>query len=138
MLNIISQAPVNMQCSLGLYTHGMSIGARFRQLRQSNQLTQDAIGSLCEVSKGMVSQWESDDGIPSSERIMLLRKRLHFSVDWLLTGEGEMVDGLYVQDEKLKRALQLLQELPDYAVDQAVKDIASITELVKKASGTHG
>jgi transcriptional regulator with XRE-family HTH domain len=58
--------------------------------------------------------------------------------EWLAMEQGEMVDGLYVQDEKLKRALQLLQGLPDYAVDQAVKDIDSLAELVKKASGTHG
>lgn len=58
--------------------------------------------------------------------------------EWLAMEQGEMVDGLYVHDEKLKRALVLLQELPDYAVDQAVKDIASITELVKKASSGNG
>lgn len=58
--------------------------------------------------------------------------------EWLAMEEGEMVDGLYVHDEKLKRALQLLQELPDYAVDQVVKDIAATTELLKKASGSNG
>lgn len=37
----------------------------------------------------MVSQWESDTSIPTTQRLLLLRKRVKFSIDWVLTGEDE-------------------------------------------------
>lgn len=66
----------------------MSIGARLRQLRLANGLTQDQIGEICGVTKGMVSQWESDTVTPPTERLVALRGRLTFSLDWLMADAG--------------------------------------------------
>jgi transcriptional regulator with XRE-family HTH domain len=86
MLNKYSQAPLNHHGLRHLYHARMSVGARIRQLRNSLGLSGERFGELMGVSKGMVSQWESDDGIPSTERLMLLRKHVDFSLDWLLFG----------------------------------------------------
>jgi len=59
-----------------------------RQLRKENELSQEKFGDLCGVSKGMVSQWESDLVTPPVDRIILLRRHINFSTDWLLFGEN--------------------------------------------------
>jgi transcriptional regulator with XRE-family HTH domain len=115
----------------------MSIGARFRQLRQANSLTQEQIGEHCGVSKGMVSQWESDAGIPAAERLLALRQHVKFSIDWLLTGEGDMKPGgagIFITDRKLVTALQLMEPLPEYGKDAAIKNLTEISELIDQAT----
>lgn len=86
MVNTDSQALLNHQGLADLYHVCMSVGARIRQLRNRLGLSGEKFGELMGVSKGMVSQWESDDGIPSTERLMLLREHVDFSFDWLLFG----------------------------------------------------
>lgn len=54
--------------------------------------------------------------------------------EWLAMEDGEMVDGLYVHDERLKHALKIMQELPEYAVDDAIKDLDQMAQLIKKAT----
>lgn len=60
MLNIGSQEVLNRNCLAALYDLTMSIGARIRQLRQANGLSGEKFGDLCGVTKGLISQWESD------------------------------------------------------------------------------
>ena len=43
----------------------MTIGAKIRDLRQKNNLTQKELGDRCELSKGFISQLESDQTSPS-------------------------------------------------------------------------
>lgn len=69
------------------YTQTMSIGARVRQLRKKNKLSQEKLGELCGVTKGMVSQWESGTSTPPIDRLIELSKHVYFSFDWMLKGE---------------------------------------------------
>lgn len=123
----------------------MTIGARFRQLRNSQEMTQDQIGEICEVTKSMVSQWESDTVVPSTDRLMMLKKKISYSIDWLLTGEGEMSGhGYFVSHPKLIAAVKVMEPLPEYGKDSAIKDLNEIAKLISQAkdggenNGTHG
>ena len=91
-LNDECQATLNPPGLGVLYLMGMSIGARIRQLRQSNGLTQEKFGELCEVTKGMVSQWESDSTIPPTDRLLKLRQHLVFSIDELLLDNNPQLE----------------------------------------------
>lgn len=75
--------------SESLYTAGMStIGARLLILRNRFHLTQEELGELCTVTKASVSLWESDGGKIPTDRVLQLRQKLNFSIDWLLHGDG--------------------------------------------------
>mgnify|MGYP003517520855 CR=1 FL=1 len=65
------------------------MGTRIRQLRKLHQLTQAQLGEMCNASKSAVSQWESDQTLPTLANILSLHEQLKFSLDWLLTGEGD-------------------------------------------------
>lgn len=131
MLNIISQAPLNHRCLIALYSGQMTIGARLRQLRIRNKLSGEKFGELCGVTKGMVSQWESDLITPPTDRLIELRKHLKFSFDELLQ-PADLVT-YSTSDPKLVSILHALEPRPEYVKDAAVKAILSNCELDDRA-----
>jgi len=119
----------------------MSIGARFRQLRQHLGLSGEEIGDICGVTKGMVSQWESDTVTPPVDRLLALSTKHDFSIDWVLRGKGAMIPaGVYVSDPKILAACRLMEPLSEYGKDQAVKSVAQVAELIThpQDNGTDG
>lgn len=128
-LNLRSQAPLNPCALVRLYHVGMSIGARFRQLRLHLELTGEEIGAICGVTKGMVSQWESDDGVPTTERLLALANVHPYSIDWLLTGHGEMDQALHLSEplHKLITRVATMTEREQYRVIRMVEAFADDT-----------
>lgn len=123
MLNTQSQAPLNQICLALLYAGPMSIGTRLRQLRKANNLSGDKFGELCGVTKGMVSQWETGDTTPPTDRLLELHKHLEFSFDWLLNGEGEDDATTYTtSDPALVEILKALEPRGDYGAAPLSKD----------------
>ena len=68
----------------------MSIGGRFRQVRQHLGLSGARMGERMGVTKGMVSQWESDQTTVPTDRLVALAKEERISLDWLLLNKGTM------------------------------------------------
>lgn len=104
LLNTECQVPLNPFCSASLYTTEMSIGSRVRQIRQQMGLSQERFGEICGVTKGMVSQWESNIVTPPIDRMVELHKHFDFSYDWLINGKmtiaTEIEQGLGVQERR--------------------------------------
>ncbi|SFW27092.1 helix-turn-helix domain-containing protein [Nitrosovibrio sp. Nv17] len=73
----------------------MSMGSRIIQLRRRYKFSQSRLGELCGVTKAAVSQWETGASTPELKKLLMIRSRLDFSLDWLMTGEGEMMNGVY-------------------------------------------
>ena len=143
-LNNKSQLSLNPLCFMPLYHRGMSIGGRFRRLRQHLDLSGDQIGEICGVSKSMVSQWESDSTTPPTERLVALAEKYDFSMDWLLRNKGPMFAvGMYVTDRKIMAAVTAMEPLPAYGKDQVVKSVVEVAQLIAaataaKPNGTDG
>lgn len=119
-----------------LYSYEMTIGARLRQLRISWGLTQDKLGELCDVSKGMVSQWELNIVTPPTDRLIELRKHHNFSYDWLLNGETVYS----TTDPKIIAVAKVMEPAAEYEKDNYVQVVLTNAELAKraKANGTNG
>jgi transcriptional regulator with XRE-family HTH domain len=66
------------------------MGPRLIQLRRRYKLNQSKLGELCGVTKAAVSQWETGISTPEIKKLIELRSELIFSLDWLITGEGEL------------------------------------------------
>lgn len=131
MLNIISQVQLNHAICSALYrSHMETLGARLRKLRLHHHLNQDQFGDLCGVTKGAVSQWESDLTVPDMPNLLQLTQKLSFSLDWLLIGLGTMNHGL---DPTRQKLLQVAQTLPDYAVVRLTEEGNSYAQLIEQA-----
>lgn len=68
------------------------MGPRLIQLRQRYKLNQSELGKLCGVTKAAISQWETGVSMPEVRKLIELRSKLAFSLDWLITGEEGVID----------------------------------------------
>lgn len=112
----------------------MNLGERVAKARKHAKLTQPA---LAEKLNGLMTQQNISllerGAIKGTEYIVQIAMACDVRPEWLATGQGEMTDGLYVKNEKIKRAVLLMQELPDYALDEAIKGLDSVSKLSKMA-----
>ena len=68
----------------------MTIGKRIAALRRENNLKQDDLAQMLEVSPQAVSKWENDQTCPDISLLPKLAKILGVSVDELLSGKQEL------------------------------------------------
>ena len=70
----------------------MSFGENLRQVRTERHMTQEELAEKLGVSRQAVSKWESDQGYPETEKLVILSRALGISLDYLFndeTGEFE-------------------------------------------------
>ena len=67
-----------------------SSGERVIMFRKDKKLSQQELADAIGVSRGYIGDIERNRSEPSSNFLTLLASKLGVSVDWLLTGEGDM------------------------------------------------
>ncbi|MDP3322662.1 MAG: helix-turn-helix transcriptional regulator [Hydrogenophaga sp.] len=110
----------------------MTFGERLKIARQHAMLSQVALADKVQISQANISKLEIGEA-NGSEYTVQFAMACSVRPEWLATGQGEMTDGLYVEDVRIKKAVLLMQELPDYALDEAIKGLDSVSKLSKMA-----
>ena len=107
------------------------IADRLKLWRKSvMEMTQEQFGLLCDVTKSMVSQWESDTVVPSTDCLLKLKSRLEFSVDWVLS--GTICDYADVARPAIRTLLKVAEPLSDDAVAALTRVGDSYAELLER------
>lgn len=65
----------------------MKLSEKITELRKANGMTQEDLAYLCNVSRQSISKWEADIALPETEKLLLLGKLFHVSMDVLLKDE---------------------------------------------------
>ena len=65
----------------------MKLSEKIALLRKLNDMTQEELAALCNVSRQSVSKWEADIAQPETEKLLLLGEIFHISIDVLLKDE---------------------------------------------------
>ena len=65
------------------------IGMRIRKLRQDNNMTQDQLAAIMEISRSTLYRYESSQNLPDSDIIIRLAMVLHTTTDYLLGLDDE-------------------------------------------------
>lgn len=68
----------------------MSFGENLRLIRKERRITQEQLAEMLEVSRQAVSKWESEDGYPETEKLILLSKKLNVSIDYLVNEQSNI------------------------------------------------
>lgn len=68
----------------------MKLSEKIVELRKMNGMTQEELASLCHVSRQSISKWEADIALPETEKLLILGKTFHVSMDTLLKDELEL------------------------------------------------
>lgn len=62
----------------------MSFGENLRNVRKQRNITQEELAEILGVSRQAISKWESDNGYPETEKLLIISKTLNVSLDYLL------------------------------------------------------
>ena len=62
----------------------MKLSEKIAALRKANGMTQEDLASICDVSRQSISKWEADIVLPEIDKLLVLGKTFHVSMDVLL------------------------------------------------------
>ena len=65
----------------------MKLSEKITALRKSNNMTQEELADMCNVSRQSISKWEADIALPELEKLLMLSEIFHVSTDVLLKDE---------------------------------------------------
>lgn len=67
----------------------MNFGERLYELRTKQNMSQEQLAELLDVSRQSVSKWENDKGFPEMSRILFMSDYFQISLDYLMRGMDE-------------------------------------------------
>ncbi|WP_156627586.1 helix-turn-helix domain-containing protein [Clostridium tertium] len=62
-------------------------------------MSQEQLAEMLDVSRQAVSKWESGNGYPETEKLILISKALNVSIDYLLLDEVNLEDNIKDEDK---------------------------------------
>lgn len=65
----------------------MTLGEKIKEQRTAHGLSQETLAEAMGVSRQAVTKWEADQSAPSSEKLILLAKLFHISLDEMIGNE---------------------------------------------------
>jgi len=94
---------------------------------------QSVMGKMFGVSQEAARKWLSGEGMPQLTKCIEICNKANISIDWLLTGKGSMLIVGYNLSNEMTAHLQVMQQLPDYARTEVIRDAIKTAELITKA-----
>lgn len=121
----------------------MNYGERLKAAREHADLDQYELAEAVGIKQPSVSYLESSPKATGSQYTVQFARACKVSPDWLADEIGEMVPATYqTTDPKIIAVARVMEPMPEYAKDAAVKDVAEVAELVTRArqdgNGTTG
>jgi transcriptional regulator with XRE-family HTH domain len=87
-----------------------TVGQRVKEVRKYLKMSQDGLAKAMDVTQSAISRAE-DQGSVSNELAEYMRKTHKVNLNWLFTGEGEMIEKPQAEEIKaLKEDVRRLKE----------------------------
>ena len=80
----------------------MKISQLLKDIRQQNQLTQEALAERLKVSRSAIARWESEKGIPDIGNLIAISREFDISLDTLIKEDGRL-EKKVIEDSKAKK-----------------------------------
>lgn len=113
----------------------MKLSEKIIELRRENGMTQEALASICNVSRQSVSKWEADIALPETETLLMLGKTFHVSMDVLLKDEltlSEVKEAHSCGGNAIHGKKQELYEgvlIKESVVDDSIIDLMNVNKI---------
>ena len=91
----------------------MSVGSRIKDLRKSQNLTQQAFADRLGIQRGAIANYELERNVPIDAVISLICREFNVREAWLRTGEGKMLDAKPRAEELGELVRKLLADRPE-------------------------
>lgn len=89
LLCVILYLTTIFTCAI-LFTGGINVKDRIKQIRKSKSMTQTEFGNVLHLSCSAVNGYEKGTRNPSASIIASICEKFHVREEWLRTGEGPM------------------------------------------------
>lgn len=113
----------------------ISIGERIKSRRKELNITQVQIREATGISSGNMSGIESGKSLPSASALIELSKVLNCSIDWMLTGNSPISEGIILSNIE-EDLLTGFRELPEDDKDELIGILKMKLRKVQRARGT--
>lgn len=92
----------------------MTLGEKITALRKDRNYSQEDLADILKVSRQAISKWENDSAIPDIEKIVILARLFHCSVDYLLFNK---------ESEALLEEKKPIKDSFDFSIFNLIKTI---------------
>lgn len=107
------------------------IGNRFSEFRNKLNISQQDVADVVELSRPYITQVENSKANPSFKLLYQLRMKYNLSIDWLLSGQGEMiVSENSITDEMTEEHYELIKRLLQLESRKQSKLIGGFLEII--------
>jgi transcriptional regulator with XRE-family HTH domain len=99
------------------------LNKQIKKVRKSKNLSITEFAKIIEGSTGFICEVENGKRMPGSRFLIALIEKFNISIDWVLTGEGEMfITKKEIIDEssleiKYRKLFNIIHTLPEESVD---------------------
>lgn len=113
----------------------MNLSERIVLARTHAKLTQRQLADLSGVTQQSISLLEKGKQKQTTE-IVSIAVACGVRSEWLALEQGEMVSGLHIEDERIKRGVQILEQLKaEYRLDDGIELLNTALKFTKKPAG---
>lgn len=92
----------------------IEFGSRLKQLRMNHNMTQPMLAKRLQVTKSVISAYETGLRMPSYETLLMISKVFSVSTDYLLgndVGKGNIIDISGLSDKQIKAVKTIVDSL---------------------------
>ena len=100
----------------------IEFGSRLRHLRQNHNMTQPALAKRLQVTKPVISAYETGLRMPSYETLLMILKILSLSTDYLLgndIGKAKTIDVSGLSDREIEAVKTIVDSLKAHPTDMS-------------------
>ena len=105
----------------------MSLGQRITELRTEQQLSQNQLAKLMEVSRQAVSKWETDQSAPDSIKMIHLAEVLDTDIEYLTTGRRNFAR----RPPVVINTVETVEKIVEKPVVQVVEKVIEVEKIVE-------
>lgn len=98
----------------------IEFGSRLKQLRLNHNMTQPALAKKLQVTKSVISAYETGIRMPSFETLLMISKVFSVSTDYLLgndIGKGKTIDVSGLADKEIEAIRTIVNSLKAHSVN---------------------
>jgi SOS-response transcriptional repressor LexA len=114
-----------------------NLNNRIKQIRKALKLSQKDFANLLKISQGFLSEIEHGKKQPGMDLLQSL-KRYDISIDWLLTGKGEMYDKPPIPEAIQLITIPILGKVPAGFPEHISEDIIEYISLPDVPAKSYG
>ena len=108
----------------------MSIGSKVRKFRNINNLSQNLLAEMADVSQSMIQSLESDKNIPDAIHLNRIAKALNVDINELLSDERVVQNNSDKSIGNINSQVTINNHFPDNILELLLSNQEKITDLL--------